>query len=170
MVYHSEFNEAQARQLCSMALLPIKTKVTGPAAQCPPDQRDIIDEALDFFKANVLFRNFEIQGPADRLLIYLTWYTKEALGRLNNCSRGDAEKQLYQLAIENFSIPGDSQFPFGGFFSNPTGRAEADQTRKYFTQLRHELGSRLIERVYAESDAAPSKWWMCWVKRKFLGH
>lgn len=28
---------------------------------------DIIDEAIDLFRANSLFRNFEIKGPADRV-------------------------------------------------------------------------------------------------------
>jgi len=124
-VYHSTFNEVQARQLCGMSMLPIKTRVKGPSAQASPDQPDIIDETLDYFKANILFRNFEIKGPADRLLIYLTWYTKAALTAILKSSKADAEKVLYQLAIENFAIPGDRNFPFGGFFSNPTNRQEA---------------------------------------------
>ena len=33
---------------------------------------DIVDEAIYLFRANVLFRNFEVQGSADRTLIYLT--------------------------------------------------------------------------------------------------
>ena len=43
--------------------------------------------------------------------------------------------------------------------------------RKYFTQLRQEIGSRLIERVYNTDlsiDGKPSKWWICWARRKFL--
>ena len=31
-----------------------------------------MDEALALFRANVLFRNFEVQGHGDRVLIYLT--------------------------------------------------------------------------------------------------
>ena len=31
---------------CGCALLPLKTKVKGPAAPCPPDQVDIVDESL----------------------------------------------------------------------------------------------------------------------------
>ena len=33
---------------------------------------DIIDEAINFYRYNVFFRNYEVQGGADRLLIYLT--------------------------------------------------------------------------------------------------
>lgn len=61
----------------NMALLPLRTKFKGPA---PVDRKcwnpiqiivmtslstesdfDIIDEALNFFKANVFFRNYEIK-------------------------------------------------------------------------------------------------------------
>ena len=32
---------------------------------------DIIDEALLYFRVNVLFKNFEIKGPGDKVLVYL---------------------------------------------------------------------------------------------------
>jgi hypothetical protein len=38
-------------------------------------QDDIIDETLNFFRANVLFRNFDVRTSADRTLIYLTMFT-----------------------------------------------------------------------------------------------
>lgn len=46
------------------------------------DDQDIIDETLNFFKANVFFKNFEINGNADRLLIYLTLYTTDCIVKL----------------------------------------------------------------------------------------
>ena len=39
------------------------------------DDEDIIDETLNFFRANVFFRNFDVKGKADRTMIYLTLYT-----------------------------------------------------------------------------------------------
>lgn len=40
----------------------------GPApTNVPADKPDVIDEALRFFKANVLFRNFELNGSADKV-------------------------------------------------------------------------------------------------------
>ena len=38
------------------------------------DYKDIVDEALDLFRGNVYFANFEIKGPADRLLVVLILY------------------------------------------------------------------------------------------------
>lgn len=47
-------------------------KVTGPVAST--SGADIIDEALAYYRANVLFRTFEVKGPSDKLLVYLTLY------------------------------------------------------------------------------------------------
>eukprot|EP00010_Vexillifera_abyssalis_P008422 CAMPEP_0201545950 /NCGR_PEP_ID=MMETSP0173_2-20130828/2348_1 /ASSEMBLY_ACC=CAM_ASM_000268 /TAXON_ID=218659 /ORGANISM="Vexillifera sp., Strain DIVA3 564/2" /LENGTH=158 /DNA_ID=CAMNT_0047954501 /DNA_START=79 /DNA_END=555 /DNA_ORIENTATION=+ len=152
-----------------MTILPLKTRFKGPAPK-PSDtsKPDIIDEALDYFKANVMFRNYEVKGGADRVLLYLTLYIHQAITHLAGKNRGAAEKELYQLAIANFSIPGDGQFPLGGFVTNPANRNEADQVRQWFLQMRQETNHRLIARVYARDDAKPSKWWMCFTKRKFL--
>jgi actin related protein 2/3 complex, subunit 3 len=165
--YHSSFNNHTGKNLCNMAVLPLKTKYKGPA---PPLQQgaDVIDEALDFFKANVLFRNFEIKGTADRTLIYLTLYISKCLQKLGRLDKGGAEKAVYQLAIENFALPGDRNFALGGIVSNPQNRGETDAARQYFTQLRQETGIRLVERVYARNASAPDKWWMCFQKKKFL--
>ncbi|KAJ3345528.1 Actin- protein 2/3 complex subunit 3 [Kappamyces sp. JEL0680] len=43
---------------------------------------DIVDEAIGLYRANTFFRNFDIKGGADRLLIYLTLYIQECLLKL----------------------------------------------------------------------------------------
>jgi hypothetical protein len=86
----------------------LKTKYKGPALPCAADKEDIIDEALNFFKANVFFRNFEVKGPADRVLIYLTLYISSCLSKIAPTdNKSNSEKNMYQLAIENFALPGD---------------------------------------------------------------
>jgi actin related protein 2/3 complex subunit 3 len=167
--YNSAFNDPNAKVICNMAILPLKTKYKGPAPPAPPDKEDIIDESLNFFKANVLFRNFEPKGPADRVLIYLTLYISACLQKLSPTTKKvDAEKILYQLALENFSLPGDKGFVLGGFVTNPSNRQETDTMRLYLTQLRQEMGLRLVGRVYARDESKPDKWWMCFQKKKFL--
>jgi len=42
----------------------------------------VLDEVLSLFRANTFFRNFEIQGPADRLLIYGILWVSECLGKV----------------------------------------------------------------------------------------
>jgi len=57
--YHSQFNHRnEFRTVGNMVLLPIKTKVRGPATPAPTTEDDIIDEALDLFRANCFFRKF----------------------------------------------------------------------------------------------------------------
>jgi ARP2/3 complex ARPC3 (21 kDa) subunit len=43
---------------------------------------DILDETLSLFRANTFFRNFEIKGPADRLLIYGILFISECLSKV----------------------------------------------------------------------------------------
>ena len=167
--YHSAFNDFKDRLLCGAAMLPLKTKNKGPAAQAPAGQDDVVDEILGYFKANVFFKNFEMKGPADRTLVYGTLYVQHCLSKMERCKdKKEGEKALYTLALENFTIPGDSGFVLGGMFTAPKDRAEADAFRQYFTQLRQEIGQRLIERAY-NADGSPNKFWACFSKKKFLG-
>ena len=46
--------------------------------------------------------------------------------------------------------------------------AIADDLRAYLLQCRQETGVRLAEMVCKDSEK-PSKWWMCFTKRRFLG-
>ncbi|KAF9559926.1 subunit of the Arp2/3 complex [Mortierella antarctica] len=166
--YHSAFNEVtDLRSVGGMALLPIKTRVRGPASIADPNAEDIIDEALNLFRANVLFRNFEIKGDADRVLIYLILFISECLGKLaRNPSLREAEKILSTLAVGNFAIPGDATFPLNALYASPSNKMDADLLRQYLTQLRQEMAVRLPNRIY-ENDK-PGKWWMCFQKRKFM--
>ena len=166
--YHSSYNGGNYRALGNMALLPIKTRIRGPAPQPEDDKKDdVVDEALYFFKANVFYRNFEFQGNADRTLCYLILYITECLQALAKCpTKNDGLKRMNTLALENFTLPGDPSFAFGGLYHAPANRADADLLRQYISQLRQELGIRLCDKVYV--DGPPSKWWLCFSKRKFM--
>jgi actin related protein 2/3 complex, subunit 3 len=96
-----------------------------------------VDEALSLFKANILFRNFEVNGSGDRLLIYLTLYISKCLAKFaeKKPNKGDAEKLLYQTAIENFSLPGDKDFPLGGLVTPPKDRTETGMLFGFFVGL-----------------------------------
>jgi actin related protein 2/3 complex subunit 3 len=89
-------------------------------------------------------------------------------------SRNEAQKSLATLAVSSFDIPGDSGFPLNNFMAKPSNRGESggcglrsgsvefslvlaiDQLRQYFTQLRQEIGQRLVEKVFGGEDK-PSK-------------
>jgi len=163
--YHSSYNEVECPLIGNIAMLPIRTTVKGPASRT--EDQDIIDETLNFFKANVFFKNFEINGNADRLLIYLTLYTTDCIVKLQKSpNKNQALKDMYSLSISRFFLPGEAQFPLNAVYTVPQG-SEADSMRSYLTQCRQELGLRLVEKVFADGDK-PSKWWTCFARRKFM--
>jgi actin related protein 2/3 complex subunit 3 len=185
MAYHSDLKSDGAKLVCGFAIMPLKTKFKGPAPVQREDGPDIVDEAIDFYRANVLFRNFEVKTGADRVIIYLTLYISQCLTKLGNYDMDGATKALQGVAIENFVIPGDEKWPLNGVTTNPASRADsgtmridayphltplrADIVRQYLTQLRQELGNRLADRVYESGKLKqPSKWWVCFSKRKFM--
>merc|ERR1711865_178128 len=81
MVYNSKWNkEEPVALLMGAGVYPLKSCNNGPAPQADLDE-DIVDEALDKFKANVMFRNFKPQGPADLTHLYLLLFIHQCLGR-----------------------------------------------------------------------------------------
>ncbi|EAU84360.2 ARP2/3 complex 21 kDa subunit [Coprinopsis cinerea okayama7 len=171
--YHSSFNEdPEARQVGNMSILPIRTRIRGPAPIGDPSQADIIDETLDLFRANSLFRNFEIKGPADRTLIILILFVSDCLAKIGSArtppSQIEASKLLNTLSVDHFPIPGDANFALNSHYAPPSSRQEADYLRQYLTQVRQELSARLVEKLYADGTGKPSKWWMAFQKRRFM--
>lgn len=126
--YNSIFNNDPnvPRLIGNFPLLPLRTKTRGPAYALPPvslppheapdpddESYDILDEVLALFRANTFFRNFEIQGPADRLLVYGIWFVSDCLGKIKpKATARDAQKDVMNLALDtNFAIPGDPAWP-----------------------------------------------------------
>ncbi|KAJ5088973.1 Actin-related protein [Penicillium argentinense] len=150
------------------------------SARAPPNTADIdvapdsesydcVDEILSLFRANVLFRNFEINGPADRMLIYGTLFISECLGKVKpTMAARDAEKALINAALDNFAIPGDVSFPLNQAFEPPRDRQDAESLRQYISQVRQEIAVRLHARLYPGGEG-PSKFWLSFTKRKFMG-
>ncbi|KAI6251372.1 Actin-related protein 2/3 complex subunit 3 [Erysiphe necator] len=186
--YNSIFNEDSSHQttqnIGKFPLLPLRTRVRGPAFTLPlcdlpahlsPDPNDesydVLDEVLSLFRANTFFRNFEIQGPADRLLVYGILWISECLSKIRGSMNvREAQKEIQNIALDvNFSIPGDPSFPLNQLFNSPSSPQEAETLRQYLCQLRQELASRLLARIYAEGPDKPSKWWLSFSKRKFMG-
>ena len=144
---------------------------TLPAAQVGAfegEGEDVIDEALSYYRANVLFRNYELQGGADRIIIYLTLYISACLARLaQSPDVKSAEKTLQAYAWETFTLPGQHGFPFNGFFDRAKDRAEEEDFKAYFKQAPEETAQRLIKIAFT-AEGKPSKFWTCFAKRKFM--
>ncbi|GAA5851558.1 hypothetical protein JCM3766R1_001908 [Sporobolomyces carnicolor] len=183
--YHSTYNDpvdlSHARQVGNLSLLPFSSSVRGPAPQPADLERpDIVSEALTLFRANSLFRNFEIAGNADRVLIYLILFTGDCLAKIGHArvwSAQEAQKHLTTYAIDHFSLPGEPGFPMNNVMVGPPSgdRVSADALRGYLLHARQELVLRLVQQVYNPKDESteggqkPSKWWLSFQRRKFMG-
>jgi len=167
MVYHASADPSAWQVAGSMSILPLNTSTRGPApvGQAP----DIVDEALNYFRANVLYKKYEItNGAADRLLVYLTLVVSQALRALENCkTKAEGVRAMHNLSIEQFTIPGDPGFPLTGLFAPPANREEADLLRAYLKQCREEVSLRIVDFTY-NANGSLNKFWMAFSKRKFM--
>lgn len=68
---------------------------------------------LALFRANTFFRNFELQGYADRLLVYGIWFVSDCLTKIKpTADVRTATKDVMNLALDlQFAIPGDPGWP-----------------------------------------------------------
>lgn len=140
-------------------LPPLQPPDTPLTIDASHSSYDPADEVLSLFRANTFFRNFEIQGPADRTLIYGILYLSSLLAQVKpNMTRREAEKALMNVALDvNFALPGDAGFPLNQAFQAPADRAQTEVLRGYLGQLRQELAMRLLERLYEAGEDRPSK-------------
>eukprot|EP00898_Chlorokybus_atmophyticus_P001913 jgi/Chlat1/2722/Chrsp182S02894 len=149
LVYHSSFgaNDGTAPSCavaCGCPLLPLKQKdrAAEPA-------EDIVDEAINTFRANVLFRSFEVKSGADKLLIYLTFFISLCLKRLEPCkSKADGQRAMMTLSLE-----GDTKLVVD-VIATPQTKDEA-------------VCRRLLEKCYL-GDGTQNKFWLAFAKRKFM--
>jgi actin related protein 2/3 complex subunit 3 len=141
--------------------------VKGPAP--PTNDKDIIDEAVEYFRANILYRTFDSEGPADLTLCYLVVLMSEIIREMAKAkTKTEAAKAVQTISLStSFSIPGEGGFPLSGFFTNPKTKQEGDLFRSYFRQLREETCSRTLDVIY-DAKGQQSKWWFQFQKRKFM--
>jgi actin related protein 2/3 complex, subunit 3 len=133
---HSEWNKDEMPTVCGMGMCPITSKFKGPSPTNTTGRPDVIDEAIRFFRvrgtcwggtmrclfslfffffqANCLFKNFEVLGPADKTLIYLTLFISEVLQKIGNCDLESAKKEMYTLSIQEFWTPASPTWPLVG--------------------------------------------------------
>jgi len=185
--YHSKTSDtllSRCKMVGNTPLLPIKLSdrkfrkcmVVDEWVADPdnPDMGDIIDEVLEYYKPNIFFPAFDIKNAADRLIIYGILYVTLALKQLAKCTtKHQGEQEMFKMALNKFSLPGEANFPLNDHFHRPASPEDTDELRRYMMQFRHELGYRLVDRVFdpklnnGKTDQ-PSKWWISFSKRKFL--
>lgn len=180
--YHSVYNDSKDVYLLgNMALLPFTTQFGGPAQQygslSPDTKQDIIDECLLYYRANCLFKNFDIQGPADRLLLYGELFIGDCLAKIaaqqsRAVDSKSANSMLQQFALDCNTIPGSTNFPLNAIYQIPENRQDQELMKQYLAQFRQELAHRLLSNhlypVNSQTKTA-SKWWLGFHRRRFMG-
>lgn len=139
-----------------------------------------MSEALTLFRANSLFRNFEIAGNADRVLIYLILFTGDCLAKIGHgenreddspphlsptCtltllegtpsarvwSAQEAQKHLTTYAIDHFSLPGEPGFPMNNVMVGPPSGDRVSAGKKKPLSFQQSLVDER-DRVVSETD------------------
>ncbi|GIL55664.1 hypothetical protein Vafri_11209 [Volvox africanus] len=188
MAYHSRFNDSadRYRLCCGCLLVPLNVPNSGIATLVDADGAtlDPVDEAIELFRPNSLFRSFDIRGPGDKLLVYLILFINSCLRRLTERkpvpNREEARTLIFALAHDRFPLPGQAGFPHGALMVPPANKEEEEAMRSYLRQCREEAGRRLVDRLYtvpgsgsasndgAVAAAVPNKHWLAFANRRFL--
>ena len=189
MVYHSQWNGFETEVLCGCGVYDVKLSKeaigagagNGPAKNMPAvepneetgeneEKTDILDEVLYYFKANMLFRAFNLKGPGDCTMLYMMLYVQQVLKRIVGLKKDKAKNAAIALGIESFETPADRGFIFGDFFAKPSSPKEAERWAEYIKQLRLELGLRVVEKTFKfpEADGTGNKFWLSYSKGTLL--
>ena len=69
--------------------MPLKTTDAGaPCAKVTdPKTKDVIDEAIEMYRATIMFKTFQPKGPADRIVVFLTCFIQKVLEEIKECIR-----------------------------------------------------------------------------------
>lgn len=133
---------------------------------------DIIDESISLFRINAFYKQFEVRGKADILLVYVMSFISECLTKVGKreVALPECLSILTSAAQNDLTVPGDEKFPLNNLFRKPEDKKEEAAIKEYLLQLRSETAKRLTAAMVAESSGkeSVSPWWKCFHKRKFL--
>ena len=161
-------------QVCGVPVLPLVagSYAEGPCTILPTeDFRDIVAEAIDQFRFNILLKNrFDLHTSADTVLVYLMLWIQRCVAVADGCtSQPELEKQLTHAAEEAMPNPGDGTFQMNQFFTQPVNEKEKKLCAQYLRQLRVETARRLAVRIWDAHDNRTSKWWTQYMNVDFMG-
>jgi len=109
-----------------------------PSSSADP-QDDIVDEAIRTFRANVLFRNFEVRNSADRVLIYLSLFIHQVLKRAEKVpTKAEALRQIMPLASGSHIMPGEPTWPLGTLLPAAKSSSELGTPHVCYCEARHD--------------------------------
>lgn len=171
---HSKFNQVQCPTNFGIPSLPIRKKSSAvlDAKKFANNDGsfDIIDEAIMYFRVNIFFKNFPIDGPADKLLVYLTVFIQKILEKSLLADEKKAKDNIkalvdgceYVRRVENF---------FNQLVTVNSNANEENNLKKYLKELRSETVDRMLNILYENPETKmDKKFWSALGKKKFLGY
>ena len=173
--YHSVFNKIKVCQkYCGIPVFEFKEKKTPTldASKLKVDlnqiELDIIDEAIIYFRANVFFKSFKIEGDADKLLVYITVFIQKCLEIANGQNPTKAKENMKKLVDQCEYIPKAENF-FNILVTKKDN--EIPKLQKYLKRIRKETVERLIYILFVdEKTKMDFKYWVALGKKKFMGY
>ena len=175
--YHSVWNKKKPDQkYCGIPVFDFKKDKTPSldysklnVTPIESIELDIIDEAIIYFRANVLFKNFSIEGDADKLIVYITVFIQKCLERAGlNTEPNTAKVNMKKLVESCEYIPNTENF-FNVLVDKKDN--EISNLQKYLKDIRKEVVNRLIYILYDdEKTSIDRKFWLALGKKKFMGY
>ena len=124
--------------VCDIPIMPINND--------PKDGVDIIDEAIEYFRYMVFFKNYNIEKKADKVLAYLTLFIQKLIGILKKFpDKKDLDKELRKLKEERILGPGDTGFVLEMYVEKGK-QSENEKVRDFLYKIRVECTNRLLKR------------------------
>ncbi len=147
-----------------------------PKNEYNPDTstHDIIDEAICLFRANILFKNYKIQGSGDKNLIYLTAFIQKCLEQMLRYPAPDQAKKVVDQIVADAKAYEVGQQTFfmnklGLLNANCSGQ-EQQKLSAHLKKMTAECAKRLLEYLYRPVEGDMNrKFWLAMGKRPFMG-
>ena len=79
---------------------------------------DIVDEAIHLFRANILFKNYKVQGGGDKVLIYLTAFIQKCLEQMLRFPTEEGSRKVVGQIVAD---PKATDVTSATFFMNKLG-------------------------------------------------
>ena len=90
---------------------------------------------LGYFRASILFKHFEVKGPADKNLIYLTCFICKCLDAISkNTDQDKATKEIFKLSMEPVTSGTSTSFFMKDLIKY--NAKEDDKWKKYMLQCK----------------------------------
>lgn len=173
--YHSVFNSQQYSTLCGLPYIDFKQNkipdLNYDKLKLPLNEIDIdiIDEALIYFRANVLFKNFPLRGDADKLLVYITVFISKCLEIAYNQDIDKAKSLMKNLIDECEWSPNLKSHFLNNLLVYKAN--EVQELQIYLKSIRKEIVMRLMFLLYdSDSKTLDLKYWLGFAKKRFMGY